>query len=406
MNKRLKEILERKQEIRNQLNGGQDFDFETLNNELDELDKEEREIQNRQNIEQRLNNGTIAGNEIEVPSNTTNGTSFRSNTWSEVIEGPEYRNAWLKSMMDVPLTSEERSILDKTNMEYRDFTHTTTNSQVLIPKTVAAGIWRRAEEVSSLWNDVNPLRVKGDLTMITGGRSEKAQWYDESTKVVTDELAFGQLDLKGNELAKAIQVTWKLKKMSVADFEAYIIRELGEKMGEALSYGVYAGKGRSAAKPEPLGIKTALKAEEETPQVLAPKVSGELAYTDLTKLMSMLHSAYSKGATIYASNSTIWNVLANLVDGMNRPLFTVDPMSEGNFRIFGLTVKEDIAIPNGELLVGNVSQGYAANINEDITMYTEDHVRERLTDYMAYAIVDGAPIDTKAFVLLEIAPTV
>lgn len=406
MNKRLKEILERKKEIRSTIDGGENFDFEALSKEIDDLEQEERNIQNKLKIEQRLNSGALNANEITPPGNNGTETNFRSNSWEQTIEGPEYRNAWLKDVMGLSLNQEERSLIDNTNAEYRDFTHNTTNSQILIPKTIAAGIWRRAEEVSALWNDVNPLRVKGNLTMITGDRSEKARWYDEATKVVTDELKFGQLDLGGNELAKAIQVTWKLKKMAVADFEAYIVRKLGEKMGEALSYGVYAGLGKAAAKPEPLGIKTALKAEESTPQVLAPKVSGELAYTDLTKMMSMLHSAYSKGATIYASNATIWNVLANLVDGMNRPLFTADPMNEGNFRIFGLTVKEDVAIPNGELLVGNVAQGYAANINEDITMYTEDHVRERLTDYMAYAIVDGAPEDNKAFVILEIAPTV
>lgn len=52
---------------------------------------------------------------------------------------------------------------------------------------------------------------------------------------------------------------------------------------------------------------------------------------------------------------------------------------------------------------GNPNAGYIANINEDITMYKEEHVRERLTDYMGYAIVDGDVVDTEAFVILKVS---
>ena len=54
-----------------------------------------------------------------------------------------------------------------------------------------------------------------------------------------------------------------------------------------------------------------------------------------------------------------------------------------------------------ELLLGNVSRGYAMNINENVTLYQEDHVKPRATDYMTYAIVDGDVLTTKAFALLK-----
>ncbi|WP_017548655.1 phage major capsid protein [Salinicoccus carnicancri] len=408
---RLNEILARKKEIRTALDGEEKVDFEKLNAEIDELDKEQRSIEKRQEVANRLNNENLEGRKIVTPENDEkNQRGGNKNVmqmrWSEAVESPEYRSAWSKEMMGNKLTNEERELMDHVNTEYRaDFTHTTENSEVLIPKTIADGIWKQAEEVSALWAAVRKLRVRGNLTLITGEKSDNARFYDENTKVETDELKFGELNLTGHELAKAVAVSWKLKKMSVEEFVNYIVTEIGTRMGEALSYSVYEGKGNAptdGSKPEPTGIKTALLAETDTPRVLDAATAGELVYTDLTGLRAAVKSVYAPGSTIYANSLTVWNVLANIVDGVGRPLFMADAMNGGVGRILGVSVVEDAGIPEGEILVGNLQQGYTANINEDITMYTEDHVRERITDYMGYAIVDGAPKDTEAFAILRV----
>ncbi|MEF7566447.1 phage major capsid protein, partial [Bacillus infantis] len=82
-------------------------------------------------------------------------------------------------------------------------------------------IWKRAEEQSSLWTDVRKMRVTGNLTMIkSDGKGDNARWYEEDEIVDTDQLGFGELNLTGCELAKAFQVSWKLRKMAVPQFEA------------------------------------------------------------------------------------------------------------------------------------------------------------------------------------------
>src|SRR5690606_21550916 len=178
--------------------------------------------------------------------------------------------------------------------------------------------------------------------------------------------------------------------------------EIGDRMGISLSKAVYEGRGVSSDgsfKPEPYGIKTRLEAEAGTPQIQT--YDSDLDYKGLTGMMGGIFSSYVNGATIYANNATIWSVLANVVDGQGRPMFVADVMAGGVGRIFGRTIKADATIPEGEILLGNLGQGYVANINEDITMYREDHIRERLTDYMGYAIVDGDVLDNKAFVILK-----
>jgi HK97 family phage major capsid protein len=409
---RLQEILQRKSEIRSLLESDQDVDVKEIQEELRQLQEEESKIVEKRKIAESIQTGQIESREIPKPKEErSQKVELRDMKWQQAFETEEYRNLWLKNMMGGSLTSEERDTFEHVNDEYRAFTHNTENTQVLIPKTVAAGIWKRAEDEHPLWADVRKFNVKGNLSMIkSNGNSADAKWYDEPTTVDTDQLGFGELDLTGCELAKAVQVTWKLKKMGLSEFEAYIIREIGDRMGVALSTAVYVGKGKPGVgdtfKPEPKGIRTALVAEANTPQIKAYPEADGMTFKNLTGLMAALHSSYVNGAVIYANNTTIWNNLANIVDGQGRPLFIADVQAGGVGRILGRIVKPEASIPEGELLVGNVNAGYVANINEDITMYREDHVRERLTDYMGYAIVDGDVLDSKAFTILEMTPTV
>ena len=56
---------------------------------------------------------------------------------------------------------------------------------------------------------------------------------------------------------------------------------------------------------------------------------------------------------------------------------------------------------DGEILFSNASDGYHMNVNKEMTVMTEDHVKARKTDYCAYAIMDGNVVTTKAHALLK-----
>ena len=47
--------------------------------------------------------------------------------------------------------------------------------------------------------------------------------------------------------------------------------------------------------------------------------------------------------------------------------------------------------------------GYLANVNKDMSVMTEEHVKARTVDYCGYAIVDGGVTSTKAHSLLKYA---
>jgi HK97 family phage major capsid protein len=320
-----------------------------------------------------------------------------------------YEDAWAKNMMGKSLADNEREVFNKINKEFNNaYTHDTGNTGILIPETVAAGIWSRAEEMYPLYADAKKYSVRGKLTIkkhvsIDAG---DAAWYDEATPVADEQNTFGELNLDGHELAKSVTVSWKLKSMAVADFIPYIVNELGERVGVAL--GNAAAKGSGVGQPR--GVETALLAEAGTPQVVSydpdnVTTPDPLAYEDMTSAIGKIHSSYLAGSAIYANNATIWNQLANLKDDMGRPLFIPDVTSGGVGRMFGMVVKPDAAITAGSILIGNANKGLVFNENEPFSVVTEDHAKARTTDYVAYAIVDGDVLDEKAFALIRDVPT-
>lgn len=334
---------------------------------------------------------------------------------NEVVidEKKQYENAWAKVMQGKKLEANEQVLFDKVNSSLENaYTHGVGNTPTLIPESVVAGIWSRAEEMYPLLADVKKYNVQGTLvinkhTAIAAG---DAAWYDEATATADEQNTFGQLTLTGCELAKAITVTWKMRAMAIEEFIPYIKNELGERVGVAMGTAVAVGKGKPGELdeflPEPLGIETALLAEASKPQVVTydydnATTAVPLTYAKITEAISKLHSSYLAGAAFYANNATIWTQLATIVDGNGRPIFIPDTTAGGVGRMLGFTVKADAGVTANNVIFGNPNRGYVLNTNEPMSLATEEHVKARTVDYAAYAIVDGGLLDTKAFALIQ-----
>ncbi len=318
-----------------------------------------------------------------------------------------YLTAWANTMQRKPLSAEESNAFKMVN---EAFTHTTENTGIVIPKTVAKGIWTEIGEVYPYWNDISKTYVNGTLSMITGDTSTDAGWYDEATATEDGKETFGELTLSGCELARSITVSWKLQEMAMEEFLPYIQRRLAERMGAALGYGATHGKGKPGTgesfKPEPMGVVTALEKQKDTPQIVTYK-QGSLTYDDIVKARALIKGGYAAGLAIYAKADTIWTQMATIKDNNGRPILISDVVNgQGVIRVLGIPVKEDDSMSEGEILFSNPSRGYSANVNKEISVTTENHAKLRNTDYCAYAIVDGGVISYKAHALLKADGTV
>lgn len=400
MNKRLREIEARMQEIRTMLQGDGEIDLAAIQTELNSLTEERSRLTQRQAMLATLGTQTTA-----QPAERAGEQSEARRADAGSVE---YRDAWAAAMMGASLTAEQSRILDEVNQrDGNGFVHSTANSAILVPDTVVAGIWKRAEEAYPLWRNVRKFAVRGTLkakrhTAINAG---DAAWYDDDQSAVTrEENAFGEIELTGCELAKAVTVSWKLRAMAVPEFISFITQEIGDRMGVALGTAVWSGKGKPGSgqtfKPEPRGIKTALDAESGTPQVVG-YTTGSLKEADLRNAVAKVHSSYIGNGRWYANNTTVWTILAGIQDANKRSILVPDTAHEGAVgMILGKPVEVDAGLADGEVLFGD-AQMYWANVNEPMTMHNEDHVLERETDYMGYAIVDGDVFDSKAFAYLK-----
>ncbi|MEX2395751.1 MAG: phage major capsid protein, partial [Balneolales bacterium] len=67
-------------------------------------------------------------------------------------EAAVYEAAWSKQMMGQKIEGSELEVFNKVNKQFDNaYTHDTGNTGVLIPETVVAGIWSRAEEMYPLF---------------------------------------------------------------------------------------------------------------------------------------------------------------------------------------------------------------------------------------------------------------
>lgn len=353
------------------------------------LEGNQRKVNTQDLTGAALQTGTVVDSAVTTPAVQKK---------EDVYKTQEYSNAWAKVMMGQQLTADESKAFQLVNEAY---THTTENTPVVIPETVAAGIWKEIGELYPYWNDVRKTFVKGKVIIIKQVSSTEAKWYVESVKTEDGKEILDKMELNGCELSRAITISWKLKEMAIADFLSYITTQMAEEMGKGLAYGSTHGAGVVEGKAsEPLGVVTALTKEKDTPQVVEYK-EGALSYKDLTRARGKVKSGYSPA--IYANSDTVWNVLANVLDANGRPIFISDPINGGVYRILGCVVKEDGSMNDGEILFSDAAKGYQANINKQISVITEEHAKDRVTDYCGYAIADGAPVTTKAHALLKIA---
>lgn len=313
-----------------------------------------------------------------------------------------YVNAFAHYMMGMQLSSKEEKVFAAKNA-----TTTAKENTVVIPATVREGIWHEMEELHPIIADTNYTKIHGDVDiLVETSVGDDASWYEETDEVTGEKANFTKATLHGCELAKAIPVSWKMKKMAVDEFISYIQGRIADKMGNALAAGLITGAGvdsdtENPDPTEPVGVITQLEAETGTPQVLTYTAVAGIGYSTLTSMRAKIKSGYAKGAKFYAKSDTIWNGLANILDEMGRPIFIPDATQGGVGRIFGVLVEEEDAVPANAVLLGNMAKGYAMNVNEDISMYMEDHIKARITDYMGYALIDGRPLTTKAFAYLK-----
>ena len=374
------------------INNDPNVDIQLLNIELEGLKQAKENIEERSQQQQRFNvvTGMEFNQNVEVPK----GDIFASN---------EYRSAFYKNMLGQKLTDvEERTYkraMEIVDSEKRaDQFSTTTNSAAVLPTQTLNEIISKVRTMGGVISNCRSFNIPTNISVPIGTPSTKASWHTEGTTVNSENPAdnIAQVSFAGYEIIKIFSISAASKKMSISAFESYIIQELTNCVMECIADSLVNGTGSQQG----TGVLTGITWNAKNSFTYAK--AGNVAYTDLTKMMAMLKRGYSAGAKWAMSNTTLYNSIYSLVDSNGRPIFIADPKNENIGYILGKPVIIDDNIADDVILLGNFNyMGY--NIPQGIIVETsrESSFKSGLIDYRAMAIADTKPLVDEAFIKLS-----
>lgn len=159
MNKRLEEILQRKEEIRSLLSdeGNKNINFDDIEKELRELDEEEKEIRRRQTI-------------IDGMGAMTTRTNTAKPEKVNIYDSEEYRQAFMNYVCRG----------EKIPKEFRnDEVTATTDIGALVPSVTLNKIIEKIEAYGMILPLVTRTAYKTGLTIPTSNVKPEATWVAE-----------------------------------------------------------------------------------------------------------------------------------------------------------------------------------------------------------------------------------
>lgn len=384
----LKELNEKKEELRKRLENAKPEELEEIRKEVEALKNVEVEEETEKIDERSLLKGAIESLEernvnllnakvIEKPKKEERKMEEEKN----ILETAEYRSAFLKKLQGKKLSEKEE----------RAMTTATSSVGAAIPTSTLNRIEEMLRQTSALYNQVDVLNIPGYLAIPVEDTVNNAAWVAEgaSSTDVDDKLA--SVNFAAYKLIRTISITAEVSKMTISAFENWIVKKITERMAMAIENAILNGTGNG----QPKGIL------KETIKTLQSAEKGKITYEDLCNMMANLKAGYKKGSAFVVNTQTLWKDIATVKVGDNL-VFVPDPTGEFAGRIFGKPVIEDEFIEEGKILYGLFSK-YTINWNENVNVTSDDSAEFRSGNrvYRGMALVDGKTVNKEAFVLME-----
>ena len=313
---------------------------------------------------------------------------------AKVKEKIDYETVFAKVALRRELNNEEIAVYNQFNPN-NAYSHSTTNTEVLIPVTVLGGIQELMKELHPVLGELNETTITGIVKYKKHKdvKNGDAKYYAEAAATEDEENEFDEITLNGHELAKYVNVKWKLTQMAVDEFIPFIKKEIADRMAAAKANAVLKGTGTN----QPKGIVTYLTTGAAK-QVINSQV---LKYEDFTAAMAKIASKFKAGTRIYCNSNTLWNGIYNLKDNNGNPLFVPSLVDNVPGKVFGKFAYEEDGLDDGEILIGNIRDGWKMNKQEPMKLLAGDDLKKRESFFAGYEVNDGAVYADEAFSLIK-----
>lgn len=368
---RIEEIEARLSAISGELDNDS-ADIDALEKEVRDLKAEKKQLEEAAEKRNRLKGEVASGKTGEV---IRRFSPEQTETRSYGPSSPEYRNAFLKNLLDLDMTKEERAA----------FVHTTANTSAVLPTTMLNTIWDLVSQRHSIMGDITIYRTGTILEVVkhTAIAQGAAKTVAENTANDDEQNTFVKVTLSGKDFSKHVDISYAMERMSIDAFEQYLIDEISASLGDAMADDVIAQIGTDMTS----GNKVNSAA------------NSALTFKELAALFGKLKRVNT--VSVYATRATIYNYLVGMVDTTGRPIFQPSAQAGQEGVILGAQIKVEDSVADNVILVGDARK-VNYNMVQDIMIESDRDIKKHVTTYSGYARGSGALIDPDAFAQLTV----
>ena len=388
--KRLAEIAERKVEIRGILESDAQVDLDAINEELKQLEAEEKELRRRLEVAKGIEAGTVQSRTVAKVENT------EKRTVEDVVSGPEYRSAFLKTLLGQPLTEAEKREFTL----HSPATNVPPTAAAVVPTQTYNKIFDQMTKIAPMLNNITLLRVPGNLTLAVQGVRNPAQPHQELAAVNPAADTLVSVNLTGYEFIKVLRISATIRAMAIDAFEDWLAKTLGEDLavaidGEIINGLTVSGNISQAQAWVPFG----------QPGGNYVQYAQNISYQDITNCIGLLPSAFDANAKWLMNKATFYQQIMQIEDG-NGNLIAIQSLADGGaWRIMGYPVLIDDNVAQGVVFFGDYTK-VVGNLSQDIRVESsaESGFLNNAIDFRGTAIFDCNIAQPTAITKIDVVP--
>lgn len=367
--KRMKEINDRKAELRAMLQGTDEVNLDEIEKELRELDTEFKELEKRKATIDGINMGTIPATEIPNPVTARAADTFD--------QDKEYRTAWLKTLQGKALSENEQ----------RAYSTAANSALPAIPESTANEIIKKMYEVAPILQRCKIFHVPGNFKFAVEGANNDAAIHSENAAITVAADSLGSVSLTGYEIVKLVKASRATVNMTIAAFESYIVEIIAEAIARKIENFIFVGTGSNQPGGVAQGGKGSNGAYTKGIDMVETTAVTE---ANITAVYGMLASGYERNAVWAMSKATFF---ADFYALMNKSKNNLIEFANGKYYIMGCEVYFTGSLAAGVSYLGDFSY-IVGNYSQDIAVVKSEHsgLATNSVDYLGSCVFDSKAI--------------
>lgn len=318
-----------------------------------------------------------------VGDGTPQVRSLEGMSREEVLNTPEYRSAFLKTLLGKPMSDTEKRAAEMVavNAEKRAYDSGTT---AVIPTQTSDILFQKMVKVAPLINEITLLRVAGNVKFAVQGTRDDAALHTENAAIAPAGDTLVYVELGGYDITKVIRISKTIQTMAISAFEGWLTDMLSADIATKIEDFIINGTGSS----QPNGVDHAVTWTVGTNSIQFTH-GGSPTYDNIVDLISLLPARYSGNAKFLCNNKFLYGQLAKIKDDNNRPILVQDFSNPIAQRVLGFPVMVSDKEADNTLHFGDFKQA-VGNLAQDVTveMSTASGFLNRSVDFLGSALFD------------------